>query len=286
MSLLRDAAHFVRWRFIPLRYAGKLRGWRAPRRDATPPASRNALARQVVEHGYASGPRIPPRQLTQLQERFAPRAAAVKPRERGHPFVNLLGAEDLVPECAALQLAFSPQVFDVARDYFDGRLILDSIQVLYSWPTSGPLQASQMWHKDYGDWRSFHWIAYLNDVEGPDDGPFCFVDRNDTRRIRRSPFIRRISDERFNAELGAGTLRSFLGRAGDSVFVDPSACYHNGSRCRRQPRLALFVTFNTCNPFVAPVPLVREQRAALRRAARELRPDLTEHSLDQLLQLR
>jgi hypothetical protein len=283
MSLLRDAAQFVRWRLIPLRYAGKLRGWPAGDGAAAPP--RTALAQQVLEQGHAAGPGIPPRQLAALQAAFAPRMAGVTPSERGHPFVNLLRAEDLVADCPALELAFSPAVLDVADDYFGGRLLLDSIQVLYSWPTHGALRASQMWHKDYGDTRSFHWIAYLSDVAGPEDGPFCFVDRADTLRINRSIFIRRIPDERFEAELGNGTLRSFLGRAGDSVFVDPAACYHNGSRCRRS-RLALFVTFNTSNPFVAPTPLVREHRAQLLRAARALRPDLSEPYLRRLLQLR
>lgn len=282
MSLLHDAAHFFRWRLIPLRYAGKLRGW--PARPGAAAAPRTALAQRVLEEGHTAGPAIAPAQLAALQALLAPRAAAVTPTGHGHPFVNLLQPEDLVAECPALALAFSPAVLDVADDYFGGRLVLDSIQVLYSWPTQGALRASQMWHKDYGDTRSFHWIAYLSDVSGPEDGPFCFIDRIDARRINRSFFIRRIPDERFAAELGDGTLRTFLGQAGESVFVDPAVCYHNGSRCRRA-RLALFVTFNTSNPFVAPTPLVRENRAALLRAALALRPDLSEPYLRRLLQL-
>ena len=165
-----------------------------------------------------------------------------------------------------------------------GRLVLDSIQALYSWPTAGALRESQLWHKDYGDWKSFHWIAYLNDVNGPDDGPFSFIDKRDARRIAPSPFIRRIADDDFSRELKGGQVRVFAGRAGDSIFVDPAACYHCGSRCRN-PRLAVFVTFNTSNPFVAPTAPIRENRQRIFEAARSLRPDLSDGYLRRLLQI-
>jgi len=163
-------------------------------------------------------------------------------------------------------------------------MTLDSIQVLYSWASQGSLRESQMWHRDYGDSKSFHWIAYLNDVTGPEDGPFAFVDKEDARRITRSPFIRRIADPAFARELGDGKVRQFLGRAGQSIFVDPAACYHSGSRCKN-PRLAIFVTFNTDRPFVAPTPLVTENRRRIADAARQIRPDLSDPYLKRMLQL-
>jgi hypothetical protein len=148
--------------------------------------------------------------------------------------------------------------------------------VLHSFPNDDEaLRESQMWHKDFGDARSFHCVAYLNDVLDDDHGPFGFVDKADTRRIGSSPFIRRISDEQFAAELGHGRVRTFCGRAGESVFVDPAACYHYGSRCR-VPRTAIFATFNTDRPYVDAVPVLRRNAARAASEAAKVRPDVSE----------
>jgi hypothetical protein len=172
-------------------------------------------------------------------------------------------------------------VLDAADAYFGGRVTLDSIQVLWSFPTDD-LRESQMWHRDYGDAKSFHCITYLNDVQSDADGPFVFVDRNDTRRIRSSPIIRRIDDVTFERELGNGKVHSFFGLAGESVFVDPAVCYHYGSRCETG-RLAVFVTFNTDRPFVPAQSPLRENRQRVLDAAKLIRPDLDEVYLRRLL---
>jgi hypothetical protein len=284
MSVLHDVASFVRWRIIAVRYAGKVRGVLNGRAFArTTP--RTELAQRVENIGYESGPKLEPEALARIIEIYRPRVDSAERHEGGAPFVNLFAPEDIDPGNPLFQLAFSAQVLDIADDYFGGRLSLDSIQVLYSWPTHGQdLRASQMWHKDYGDSRSFHYIAYLNDVNGPEDGPFSFIDKRDTRRIMPSAHIRRISDSKFSKELGEGRLREFLGSAGDSIYVDPAACYHSGSRCKNS-RLAIFVTFNTSNSYVAPTSLVRENRQRILNAAKAVRPDLSELYLRRLLSI-
>ena len=204
------------------------------------------------------------------------------PAEAGHPFENLMRPEDLDPDNPVLRFAFSREILDAADAYFGGYFRFDSIQVLYSYATEGSLRESQLWHRDYGDTKSLHCVAYVNDVLEPEDGPFVFVDRNDTRRIGSSPLIRRIPDERFRRELGEGRIRSFYGEGGESVLVDPAACYHFGSRCMN-PRTAIFVTFNTDRPFVPATPLMRENRKRLLAAAAAIRPDLSRDYLERIL---
>jgi hypothetical protein len=281
MTAVRDALHFLRWRLVPVRYAGKLRAGPRPRPAAAP---RTRLAATIDQQGHAAGPALDAPTLAQVQAIYRPRVAAVVPSSGGHPFTNLVRPEDFAPENPVFRFAWSAPVLDVAHDYFGGRFILDSIQVLYSWPTEGEPRESQLWHKDYGDTRTLHCVAYLNDVQTLDDGPFVYVDKADTRRIGRSPVIRRIDDTRFAAELGDGRLRQFYGRAGESVFVDPSACYHYGSRCRNG-RLAIFVTFFTDRPFVAPTPPIVAHRERIAAAASTVRPDLSDAYLRRLLQL-
>jgi len=278
MQVAKEVVRFLRWRLVPVRYFGKW--WRVfIRTDDRAP--RLASVETVEREGYMQGPRIDSKTLDEIRSKYKSRCATVAPTRGGHPFINLLTAEDFSTTDPVVRLAFSHSVLDIANDYFEGRLTLDSIQVLYSWPTSEMCE-SQKWHKDYGDSRSFHWIAYLEDVVADDDGPFVFVDRSDSRRIRRSPWIRRIDDNRFLRELGVGKLRRFLGRAGDSIYVDPSACYHYGSRCRN-PRLAIFITFNTDRPFVSAADPIRANSQKLLEVGRALRPDLSDAYFRRLL---
>ena len=282
MQAIRDVYHLLRWRLIAVRYLGKIRRYLTapalPRRTADRGNGDSALARQ----GHAPGPRIADAELDQIRAIYGPRAAAVVPTETGHPFVNLMRAEDIHSDNPVMRFAFSREVLDGARDYFGDDFRYDSIQVLYSFPTAGSLRESQMWHRDYGDTKSFHCVAYVNDVLEPEDGPFVFVDRNDAKRIASAPIIRRIPDEKFRKELGDGQVRSFFGKAGESVFVDPSACYHFGSRCERA-RTAIFVTFNTHRPFVAAYPLMRENRQKLIATAKAIRPDLSHDYIERIL---
>jgi len=280
MSPLKDTYNFVRWRLIPMRQLSGLalqmshgRHYRAPARPVNDP--------ELAAKGYRTGPTLLPEEVEAMRAIYVPRAEAVVPTERGHPFKNLMEAGDFTADNPVMRFAFSPEVLDAADAYFGGRVTLDSIQMLWSFPTSD-LRESQMWHRDYGDAKSFHCITYLNDVQTDADGPFVFVDRNDTRRIKPSPIIRRIDDETFKQELGDGKILSFLGRAGESVFVDPAVCYHYGSRCK-SGRLAIFVTFNTDRPYVPAQSPLRESRLAALDAAKLIRPDLDEAYLRRLL---
>jgi len=280
MLALRDTYNFVRWRLIPVRQlSGVALQLKEGRRDRAPARPANDV--EVATKGYRPGPTMAPEQVEAIRAIYMPRAAQVAPTERGHPFKNLMQSEDFTVDNPVMRFAFSPEVLDAADAYFGGRVTLDSIQVLWSFPTD-ELRESQMWHRDYGDAKSFHCITYLNDVQSDADGPFVFVDRNDTKKIKASPIIRRIDDETFKQELGDGEILSFLGKAGESVFVDPAVCYHYGSRCKTG-RLAIFVTFNTDRPYVPAQSPLRECRHAALEAARLIRPDLDEAYLRRLL---
>lgn len=283
MSFPRKIASFARWRLVPVRYATMLTGMNWKRLFRAAPL-KSAAAGEISANGLIYGPNISPEQLQQAIDIYSPRGHRVVPRASGHPFVNLFDARDISSDNPVFRFAFSPEVLDAAHDYFGGRLILDSIQVLYSFPTEGAPRESQYWHLDYGDRKSFHCIAYLNDVLTPEDGPFVYIDKHATSQIGRSMIVRRIPDDQFDRELKEGKVNSFYGKAGSSVLVDPSACYHYGSRCKF-PRLAIFVTFSTWFPFAQPQSLVTKNADKIFSAAKQVRPDLNEGFLEALLQL-
>jgi hypothetical protein len=248
------------------------------------PPPKTVTTVEIKSIGFTKGPNLSPDLLKQAIDIYSPRGNQVVPKVSGHPFVNLFKADDIHPDNPIFRFAFSPEVLDTAADYFGGRLILDSIQVLYSYPTVGALRESQYWHLDYGDRKALHCVTYLNDVLVDDDGPFGYVNKFTTNKIGRSMILRRIPDEQFNRELKDGRAEKFLGSAGSSIIIDPSACYHYGSRCKT-PRFASFVTFSTWFPFAQPNQLVVQNAQKILVAARKVRPDLSEVFLKTFLQL-
>ncbi|MDL2143317.1 hypothetical protein QQY79_12360 [Flavobacterium tructae] len=234
--------------------------------------------------GFTNGPTCSPEILEEIKKIYNPRIADVVPKATGAPFKNLICEEDFTIDNPIIRLAFSKEILDAAIDYFGGKLLFESLQVLYSYPTKGDLRESQYWHKDFGDSKSFHGIMYLNDVEEVKQGPFVFVDRTESKKMKRSIFIRRINDEDFMKELGEGKVETFYGKAGESIFVDPAVCYHYGSRCK-EGRLAIFFTFNSSTPYVIIPGLIQNNRKKLFEIGKTLRPDLSVEKLKTLLDL-
>ena len=280
-AILKDTYGFLRWRLVPVRKLGKLKNMLS--RPSVPPRAvpdfdRGKLA-EIETKGFCQAKSIPAAELAAIQAIYEPRAARVAPRDGGHPFENIVQPGDFVADSPLFRLAVSEELLGAAHAYFDGQFLFDSIQVLHSFPTEGELRASQMWHKDYGDNRTLHFIAYLNNVTRDEDGPFVFVDRQTSKSVGKSPIIRRIEDAKLRKEIGGGEIEHFYGKAGDAILVDPSSCYHYGSRCKHA-RTAIFITFNTSTPYE---PMCEPLRGARRQAAaeaRKVRPDLPGEYLD------
>jgi hypothetical protein len=282
LSLAR-AASFVKWQLVPIRYLGRMRYLRLHNMmPATPP--RTALGQEIDSKGYATGPQIGASQLEAMQKIFLPRAPATAPAGTKAPFINLSRAEDMTQDNPLLQFAFSKEVLDVALDYFGKRLILDSLQVLHSFPQTAQLKESQKWHLDYGDSRSLHCVAYLNDVLDLEGGPFVFIDKAQSKKVGRGLIVRRIEDDQFAKESGGVQPQIAYGKAGSSVWVDPAVCYHYGSRCQKA-RNAVFVTFNSDTPFMSPVPMIVENAKKIAEVGKKLRPDLDPAIFDRMLRV-
>ncbi len=280
--VIQKTASFLRWRLVPVRYLGRLR--RLNRHNfSTVYVPKTSKAQEIERVGFTAGPTFDGELLKQLQTLFLPRVEAVRNTKSKAPFINLSKPEDINADNPLMKLAFSKGILDVALDYYSGHCRLDKMQVLYSFPSDkADIRESQMWHLDYSDSRSFHAITYLNDVLDNDGGPFVFVDKNDTKRVRKGPIIRRINDDQFQQELGDGEVRTFYGRAGETVMMDPAVCYHYGSRCK-VGRVAIFTTFSSDKPFAPAMPLITENTKKILDVAIKLRPDLDRRVLEELV---
>jgi hypothetical protein len=284
-AILRDTVGFLRWRLVPVRKLGKWTKALSPP-PATPPQAAltldHARAATIERKGHVRAAPVKPELLAEIQQLYLPRGEQVVPHDGGHPFENIMQAEDFTPDNPVMRLAFSDAVLGVAEVYFGGRYRFDSLQVLHSFPTAGELRASQYWHRDYGDSKSLHFVMYVNDVLDDAGGPFGFIDKPNSAKVRRSPIIRRLTDAQIAAEVGDAQFETFYGRAGDAVLIDPAACYHFGSRCK-VARTALFVTFNTSTPYTGMVEPLLSHRHQAAAAAKQIRSDLPPAYIDTVL---
>lgn len=277
---MKKILSFIRWRIIGVRYItmfGVNSFWRKFNSSSFLTVTSN-----IERLGYSQGPKINKEYISDIINLYQPRISNVQKKEKGAPFFDLMLKDDINVNNPILKITFSKEIFDVAVDYFGGKATLTYIQLLYSWPTSDSLRESQMWHKDFGDNKSFHAIIYINDVLTDDDGPFVFANKSDSKKIGKSLLVRRIPDNEFINELGSGKIEKAFGESGYTIFVDPAVCYHFGSRCKN-PRLAIFITFNTNKPFVPSGELILNNSEILFKVAKELRPDLSQDLLKQVI---
>lgn len=287
-AVLRDTYGFLRWRLIPVRALGKVRnrlaGHAAPGLDGQSAFLESPRLAELNQRGWTVAPSPDRETLREIAEMYLPRAEDVVPTDYGHPFENVVRPEDFNATNPLFRLAFSDAILGAANSYFSGAFSMASIQVLRSFPTDGPLRESQMWHRDFGDAKSLHFIMYLSDVTEEKHGPFVFIDKPTSRRVKRSPIIRRLSDEQIASEIGTDAFEVFRGRSGEAIWVDPAVCYHFGSRCR-VPRTAIFITFNTHVPYTPMMEPLGRHRARAAVAAKTLRPDLAPDYIDRVLQV-
>jgi hypothetical protein len=282
MSFLNKVLSFVRWRIIFIRYITRLQFL-----DWHQIISKRVYCTKISEHinstGYYQSAKLSDNLVEEIRKIYYPRVENIIPLTSGSPFVNLFRDEDITLENPIVRLAFSKEILDIASDYYSGFPLLSTIQVLYAWPSNSEIRESQKWHKDYSDSKSLHCMIYLDDVLSPEDGPFVFVDKQDSLRIKKSLIIRRIDDEKFNEELGSGIVRYFYGEAGSTMFVDPSPVYHYAHRTNKN-HLGIFITFSTLAPYAPPIHIVKNNSLHLLEIATQVRPDLSKSFLKMLLQ--
>ena len=281
INIFYKLGHTIRWGFVPTRYLTLLCSLKFDRIFAH---SKQIFSKtsNINQFGFCNGPIMNNETLNSIKSIYLPRSAIAVQQNKKIPFVNLLTEDDLHAENPVFKLAFSDDVLLPATDYFRGKLSLDSIQVLHSFEIGEKLKESQLWHLDYGDRKSFHYIAYLNNVSTPDDGPFVFIDKKSSQKIGRSVFVRRVPDIEVDEKIGNDRVIKFYGNAGSSVFVDPAKCYHFGSRCRNI-RLAIFITFNSWFPFSKPADMITKNTEKLIQEVIKLRPELNHDFIKSLL---
>lgn len=272
-KVINKILHTMRWGFVPTRYLTRLFGLKLKRLFRKP--GHVFKDTEIIEKtGYKILQNLDNQSIQEIQTIYRKKSENVRRTNLKIPFVNLFTEEDISALNPVFKIAFSEKIQSCAYDYFRGKYLLDSIQVLYSFKTEDKLKESQLWHLDYGDTKSFHFICYINDVTKSEDGPFVFLDKNNSNKIGKSLFVRRVPDEEVVSKVRNDDIIHFKGSAGSCLFVDPSVCYHYGSRCLN-PRLAIFITFNSWFPFAQPSPFIIRNKKIIYENALKLNTNIS-----------
>ncbi len=125
-------------------------------------------------------------------------------------------------------------------------------------------RGSQLFHIDYHDSPMAYVIVLLNDIT-MDNGPFCFLPDSASQKVAGAVNYRtrgkphRLPDEEVYSAVPQSELLRMCYPAGTVLFLDPSKCFHFGSRNAVNPRYALMYAFvSPCRTDFAEVLLDRK----------------------------
>jgi hypothetical protein len=166
---------------------------------------------------------------------------------------QLMADRELAADSIFLRFATQERLLRLASMYLGEAPYLGNISLAYSFPTGQQPTHSQLWHRDADDVRLFAVFVYCTDVMSQDDGAFTVADR-DAIGWRQSPLLpmRSYNDETFRQISRPGSIESICGKAGTTFICDTRACFHFGSRCVTNPRLACWFTFQSYSGLYAP----------------------------------
>lgn len=158
-----------------------------------------------------------------------------------------------------MELATSDRLLDMAQDYLRCVPMLYSMNAFWSFPNRAPHPYSQVFHRDWEDYRSLVTFTQLTPVATPEDGAHYYVEgSHDAATFERMLQARNVPPEdvallfsrdgpaiaSIAERLFSQTARRFDGPAGRS-FCSDAYGLHRAVVPRSQPRLLLWIRFGT-----------------------------------------
>jgi hypothetical protein len=189
-----------------------------------------------------------------------------------------------------IELAAHDKVLDVAQGYFGCLPTLYSINAFWSFPRRQPHPYSQVFHRDWEDYRSMVAFTLLTPVERPEEGAHYYVETShevakfeETLRAGgiASDITARLSERGeeiapLAMKLFEHTARRFDGPAGKSFCIDGYGL-HRALVPQSRPRLLLWMRFgNFFNEAAYKRPQLAGDRAVAQSVLRRI-PDTPRH---------
>jgi hypothetical protein len=169
---------------------------------------------------------------------------------RESPTKNFLAR--LMPERVELDSiyvrpALEPRVIGLANAYIGMRTLLRSIDIWLNIATDEPAKASQLWHRDYDDYRNVKIFVYLSDVT-EDRGPFTFAPGTHPGGPRQLGARGQLDGDAMAALVSKDDWLVCSGPAGTTVICDTGG-YHRGGKPLVGERLLWTAQYTSGAPF-------------------------------------
>jgi hypothetical protein len=184
-----------------------------------------------------------------------------------------------------LELAAEPRLLDLAQAYLGCAPTLYSINAFWSFPDRQPHPYSQLFHRDWEDYRSLVAFTLLTPVDAPEEGAHYYVETShEVGRFERTLAARGVGRDDVETlllrdgtaiapvatRLFEGHARRFDGPAGTS-FCGDGYGLHRAVVPRSRPRLLLWFRFgNFFNQTMYKIALRSADRAAARSVLRRI----------------
>lgn len=155
---------------------------------------------------------------------------------------RLVEPADYDPRGDLMQLALHPPLLEAVAAYLGTAPFINELELLYSMPTEGPAQRTQLWHRDKDDRRLIK-LFLLVRATGLEHGPLTLASSQDSDRLPwHLPHY--ATDAEIAPWVGLERAWPFVGDAGDAIIADTRRLLHQGSRARAS-RLMLVIDYST-----------------------------------------
>ena len=247
--MIRHLLRFLRWRLLIPRYIYAIYDYLSNMK--TDPTHMLVETHELISSGFISVRHfVEPDQLSDIRlllenhlNKYL-RFNAFHTTKKSKPFVNLLDLHDCLTDPAyscLFDLVFNENILTLAQDYLGNRFCLDSIQLLYSYPTGEKLTENQYWHKDYGAAKSIH--VYLPITDMSNESPFYILPPSLSSLIAKLPWVRRIAPNKMSLLLGESKHSCLTFNSGEIIAMEPAISYHRYAS--HNSHAALFITYNS-----------------------------------------
>ena len=149
-------------------------------------------------------------------------------------------------DSVAVSRAITDEVHNLAIEnelvnYLGQRTKTQSVALYSSIPNRARYKSGQLWHLDI-DFAPQVKMFFMCRPTSPENGPFTFISAPDSIAVQHATGYlpgKSLDDVHFQHE----SVIELIGDAGSLVLIDPSRCFHFGSRCQSGERRALVVQF-------------------------------------------
>ncbi|MFZ4404576.1 MAG: hypothetical protein ACOYOK_10790 [Pseudobdellovibrionaceae bacterium] len=219
LNILSKSGAFRRiilaWNKTPLRYLsktaaviahfGQFKRRYAMIKNYTLSESEEKIVRQLHSDGYADlSSHINLDLLNQLHDYSHEKLNRVESihqqaKNKNKDFWVRLSDEDIGDQVLSaanpmVQFAIQENILKIIGKYIGQTAFLEYVLLTLSLPSEGDFKSSQLWHFDRDETKMLKLFVYLTDVKETASGPFTFIDKKNSQKVKNSFIMRHLHD--------------------------------------------------------------------------------------------